>query len=175
METVRRIEIYGRPLTPRQRRRVQHKGRARAVLRERQWASMKNLERAGGVAVDDLIKTRPFIVASAIQYPTERAVRDDLALNYGPLAMGEYRGIWRPPDSRETLHLFTDMDTDDLIEHGWRLISSALPGEAPWTPGTAEPCGRTDLPEDSEAICAECCQPAGNHPEWRRKHPPVSQ
>lgn len=111
----------------------------------------------------------PVMLALAEVFPTEWAARDSLARAYGPAAVGEYHGIWRIPWIQGACHLFTDLDPSGWGEYGWELISSALPGDPPWRVVAADPaCDRQDLPEDPEAICAECRQRAYDHPGWRR-------
>lgn len=62
-------------------------------------------------------------------YPTEAAARAGL----GDLSE-QYRGIWRMPQPYGgVVHLFCNEETDVLVTMGWELLSSALPGDAPWT------------------------------------------
>ena len=73
-------------------------------------------------------------VALASAYPTEAAAREAIAELPSSEPIGEYRGFWRLPEPyNSVVHLFSDEATEDLTSRGWTLVSSALPGDAPWT------------------------------------------
>jgi hypothetical protein len=74
-------------------------------------------------------------VALVSAYPTEAAARTGIAADRKcDEPFPEYRGIWRLPEPYGGLvHLFSDDTTEALAAQGWALVSSALPGDAPWT------------------------------------------
>lgn len=74
-------------------------------------------------------------IAPASECATEAAARARITRRRRRPIDVEYRGIWLLPQPYgPAVHLFSDVPSDELEAHGWRLLSSALPGDAPYKP-----------------------------------------